>query len=179
MRLGAWRKTIGKRRWGYSHDLVGRVECPYMRRRILWLGWITLRYHVFLRSDEDRALHDHPWWFVTLPLDTYWEIVPSVSWSGVPGILRTVRRWRPHYRPAEHRHRVLLLKSPTRTLVLTGTKTRGWGFHKDGIFYPFREWVRVFGTPACADPVKSARYSSLYVTKAERIMREIKDERDA
>lgn len=174
MRFGNWYKKIMGRKWGYSHDLVGRFECPYLERRILWLGWFTLRYHKFLRSDEDRSLHDHPWWFVTFPLDAYDEMVPLPC--GKIGFAdserHTVKRWRFHYRPASYMHRVMLRKTPTRTIVVTGARTRRWGFHKGGIFYPYAEYFREFGTPPCADP-KPDQFRTLYrnETKSDRCLR--------
>lgn len=51
-------------------------ENPYMLR---WYviprnPLLNIYIHKFLRSDEDRALHDHPWWFASLVLKgSYWE----------------------------------------------------------------------------------------------------------
>lgn len=30
--------------------------------------WVALFIHKFVRSDEDRALHDHPWPFLVIPI---------------------------------------------------------------------------------------------------------------
>lgn len=52
--------------WGQR---VGREECPYLRRWVLNLGRLgSIRLHHWYASDDDRALHDHPWWFATLVL---------------------------------------------------------------------------------------------------------------
>lgn len=78
--------------------------------------------HLFERSDEDKALHDHPW--------------PSLSYL-VDGVLdevmvnRIMRRlpgdW--VFRRPRHAHR-LVLKSPTATtLFFIGPRLRQWGFH--------------------------------------------------
>lgn len=44
--------------------LVGGKENPYMKR--WWLiprnKWFNIYLHQFMRDDDDRALHDHPWW---------------------------------------------------------------------------------------------------------------------
>ena len=156
-------------RLGWTSDVVGREECPYLRRHILWLGFLTLRLHKFLRSDNDQALHDHPWWFVTFPLRTYRELVPSGrcgcggriedwkdggcchSYQDVPE-LRTVAGWRPHFRRAEHCHAVVVDR-PTWTLVLGGWKSRDWGFWEPGVgFVPFWRWFNEKPLPPCADP---------------------------
>src|SRR5580704_9904819 len=59
--------------------IIGGNEFPYMRR---W--WVIPRnrifniyLHHFLRSDDDRALHDHPSWNVSILLKgeyTEWSI---------------------------------------------------------------------------------------------------------
>ena len=44
--------------------IVGGKEDPYMLR--WWIiprnRWFNVYLHNFLRSDDDRAHHDHPWW---------------------------------------------------------------------------------------------------------------------
>lgn len=134
-----WRKLIG-----WTSDVLGKEECPYLRRHILWLPFgIGLRLHTFIRSDMDDTLHDHPWAFVTFPLNTYREHRP-----GGTGI---VRGCRPHYRPAAFRHAVELISVPTRTIVVTGPKIRTWGFWKDGAFTPWRQWFSTRPLPPCHD----------------------------
>lgn len=90
--------------------------------------WLNVYLHQFLHDDEDRALHDHPWWFVSWVLrGKYYEITPN-------NFIR--RDWLSlAFRPAEHAHRVVLEKRladglaiPCWTLVVTGSVTRDWGF---------------------------------------------------
>lgn len=107
----------------------------------------TLRLHKFHRGDEERALHDHPWWFVTFPLGEYFE----TFWDGRNERGRWVRPLRFHYRPDKFRHRVELgSPKPAYTLVLTGPKTNRWGFWpKSDIYVYWREWfARTGQTPA-------------------------------
>ncbi|SID67872.1 Protein of uncharacterised function (DUF550) [Mycobacteroides abscessus subsp. abscessus] len=53
------------------HQPIGAEgEAPYLLR---WYviprnRWLNIYLHKFLRDDDDRALHDHPWWFVSLML---------------------------------------------------------------------------------------------------------------
>jgi hypothetical protein len=144
---------IGPIAIGYTQDWIGYEDCPYMNRWILWFGLGTLRVHRFMRDDEDRDLHDHPWAFVTIPLQTYHEAV-TVSGEASDSLrtLRTVRRFRPHFRRAKHRHSVKLITRPTWTIVITGPKTRSWGFWRHGEFVHWRTWVGQNPTAPCQDP---------------------------
>ena len=88
--------------------------------------------HRFLRSDEDRALHDHPWAWVTVLLDgSYWEHVPAAPDHPAGP---TVRRRRTAgdivvRRDAAYPHRIELDQGrPVTTLFLTAVKSREWGF---------------------------------------------------
>lgn len=67
------RKAVGLERllnWLFNHKVI--VNCdrdPYLLR------WYVIRtervgvfIHKFVRSDEDRALHDHPWDFIVIPI---------------------------------------------------------------------------------------------------------------
>ncbi len=120
---------------GFTHDFIENDGHPYLKRWVFWFGG-TLRIHHFLASDEDRAVHDHPWWFVTFPLTGYAEYIRE---GGVE-VRRAVKPWRPHLRGATFRHRVELLKFPTWTVVLTGRKSREWGFWPDGNFVHNEAW---------------------------------------
>jgi hypothetical protein len=133
-------------RLGVSLDCIGPRECPYLKRLILWMGPLgNIRLHKFYRSDEEEALHDHPWPFVTFPLSTYREWIEVDS----KRVLNTVKRFRFHYRPAEYTHAVVVDK-PGFTLVWAAHKGRSWGFWKNGIFTPWRKWFDQH-PPACAD----------------------------
>ena len=81
--------------------------------------WAVYLHHLHT-SDEDRALHDHPWSFVTwLVGGGYYEHTPAGRcWH---------RRFSVLWRPAEFRHR-LELPRPTWTLVLRFRRRREWGF---------------------------------------------------
>ena len=145
----AWR-----RRWftGQPHQIIGSPDNPYLLR---WYviprnKRLNLYVHKFLRDDDDRALHDHPWWFVSVILrGGYIEHTESAEGRMVL-LCRTsifdVRSpwWRRSvgFRRATHRHMVALphgLNSegradstvprvPAWTLIITGPNVRTWGF---------------------------------------------------
>lgn len=96
--------------------------------------WLNVYLHKFLHDDEDRALHDHPWWFVSwMVKGRYREVVPFPE-HGSGHYHFISRRWLSiAFRQAEHAHRVVLWKEfgeplPCWTLVVTGRVVRDWGF---------------------------------------------------
>ena len=130
---------------GKPHFIIGGVDDPYLLRWFLIPRnhILNVYLHKFLRSDDDRALHDHPWWFVSIMLrGRYLEWLPdSHHLRRAPSIA---------FRPAEHIHRVELLTSlddfdagpqPCWTLIITGPKMRHWGFHCPKGFVPWEKFV--------------------------------------
>lgn len=115
------------------------------------LGY-ALKLHIFLRSDRDRELHDHPWSFWTLVLGGgYREIYEDRD-----GVVRELQRkpWSLAFRRAEWKHRVELHTEeidlgvsgrhsffiPSLTLVLVCPKRRMWGFWRGKVFIPWRNF---------------------------------------
>jgi hypothetical protein len=113
--------------------IVGGKEDPYLLR--WWViprnRFFNIYLHRFLRSDDDRALHDHPWLFncSILLKGEYLEHTPK-------GVARRVAGdWK--FRWGRATHRVELLdwypgskrKAPCWTLFITGPIVREWGFH--------------------------------------------------
>jgi len=127
--------SLGRYQFGFTHDIIYNEDQPYLERWIIWCG-ITLRLHRFLASDEDRAVHDHPWWFVTVPFASYGEFV-EVNGEEV---YRTVAPFRPHFRAANFRHRVEISSAPAWTLVMTGPKSNEWGFWLNDQFIHNSDW---------------------------------------
>lgn len=131
-----------------AHSLIARarrtpyVHLPdYMER--YWLlpykkipgDFIAARVHHILRSDNDRAFHDHPWPYVSVILrGGYTEVRPLYDKSGL--YLGTTSRW---YgagsviaRRAKSWHRLELAPGCTTwTLFITGPKRQSWGFMPD------------------------------------------------
>ena len=126
--------SVRSQRFGLSHDLVVEQTEPYLERWIFWCGF-SIRIHKFHKGDDDRAFHDHPWWFVTVPLKRYLELTPTQG-------TQTLKAGRPHYRKATHRHIVQLIDdNPTWTLIITGLKARKWGFWSGDCFTEVEKWM--------------------------------------
>lgn len=150
---------------------IGGDENPYLLRWELFKredkDWPRLFLHRFCRSDDDRALHDHPWWFISILIrGSYVE-----EYQDIDGTVKRRRRTAPSicYRPLSTRHRVILdhvfPEPPHRdddwvweawdgqgaksvwTIILTGRDVRGWGFwckktllHQSGKHQENAEW---------------------------------------
>jgi hypothetical protein len=152
--------------------IVGGVDDPYLLRWYLtpWRTWYNripedeqnlwhkfvnrclpnIYLHFFMRDDDDRALHDHPWpWISVLLRGSYIEHTIAQG-----GIHRRTLREAPSIKISGPRraHRVELLpwflglpdvdrrgvsgSVPCWTLFITGPRVRTWGFH-----CPERGWV--------------------------------------
>jgi hypothetical protein len=94
---------------------------------------VSVFLHQLVSSDEDRALHDHPWSFFTLLLTGgYWEHTTTQRiWR---------RRFSLLYRPAEWAHR-LELPRPVWTLVVKFRSRRDWGFFVNGVWQKWSRYV--------------------------------------
>lgn len=140
------------RRWlaRRPHQIIGGEDDPYLLR---WYviprnPVLNIYVHKFLR-DDDRALHDHPWWFVSAILKSgyieHFEEDGREMMRCRTSVLdvRSPFWWRCiAFRPATWRHRVALPhgfnaqgradsavpRVPCWTLIVTGPRVRTWGF---------------------------------------------------
>ncbi|MCV7175095.1 hypothetical protein [Mycolicibacterium sphagni] len=103
---------------GQPHQIIGEPT-PFLRRWYLLpkTKWFKVYLHQFVRSDDDRALHDHPWSFTSLVLrGGYDEITENKLIRRRPGSFA--------FRPATVCHRVVLRPRPCPSCKGTGI---GWG----------------------------------------------------
>lgn len=106
--------------------VIGGADDPYLRRWWIVRNLLLCTYlHQFLRSDDDRARHTHPWlwnlsillrgryreWFGDGPTDYVDRVAPAfkLRWGPAP-------------------HRIELTHGPVWTLFITGPRVRQWGF---------------------------------------------------
>lgn len=114
---------------GSPHVYIGGKENPYLKRWYLIPKnpLFGLFLHKFERDDDDRALHSHPWRFITIVLSGKYH-----EWQyGATGLLEAKLRGPGSvgYRPASTRHRVTLVDNkPCWTLIVVGPKEQEWGF---------------------------------------------------
>lgn len=118
---------------------------PWRRR-----GWSiakrlpNLYLHWFSRSDDDRALHDHPWASVSIIVHgEYDEIVPADE-RNPTGETITKRRTEGDItlRRAGSPHRIAMTeKGHAVTLFIIGPKVRSWGFWCPQGWRPWQKFV--------------------------------------
>lgn len=132
-----WARLEPVSEWRKPDFVIGD---DYLRR---W--WIIPRnrlFNIYLHnirhSDDDRALHDHPWWNVSIVLSGHY-IERTIAAGGV-------HRWRwlvegdIRVRRAGAAHR-LEVSAPCWTLFITGPALRNWGFHCPHGWRPWQEFV--------------------------------------
>jgi len=125
-------------------EQLGLPGCPYLIRWRIETPVGSLRLHHWLGPDDDRAFHDHPWWFITLVLrGSYSDVNPRGYDLLYAGSVR--------FRRAEHRHTVIPGKNGAWTLLVTGRRVRDWGFWKNGKkFVKANKWFLSRGHHPCA-----------------------------
>lgn len=126
-------------RWARNREpdfVIGGRERPYLRRH--WLlprnPVFNIYVHEFLRSDDDRALHTHPWLFrVSWILEgSYIDWMPGNGNPQRP-VPRFLRAGDVSWQWGASAHRVQLFmqagqEQPCWTLFTTGPRVRQWGF---------------------------------------------------
>lgn len=109
----------------------------YLRR---W--WIVPRnqgcnvyLHEILHSDDDRALHDHPWDNTSYLIDgSYTEVTPAGEFERAPGSIVN--------RLATDSHRLVIPEGGHAvSLFMTGPIVREWGFHCPQGWRHWKEFV--------------------------------------
>jgi hypothetical protein len=124
-------------------SMSGNGACPvYLERWTMFYRWNRGVYlHHFLGDDFAIDPHDHPRRFVSIGLwGWYWEDVYSQAGK----LVASIRYRAPWLRtfPAEHVHRVRAQECGNCwTLVIVLPKSRAWGFVRDGLWIPFKEYV--------------------------------------
>jgi hypothetical protein len=164
-----------RNRWRlFWHDQLGRAECPYIRRWIVDLGPLgSIRLHHWLTDDDGRALHDHPWGFLTLVLSGSYVDIHEPSWIQRHGYLHSERLYRGllrrevmsrgalRWRPAYHTHTVHT--TGAWTILWAQPKKRNFGFRVWDARINGVKWLKAnkyfgrHGLPPCASPSQEER----------------------
>lgn len=147
-------KAIG---FSMSHEVsqyIGPKDTPYIKRWYV-LGkrnrFFNIYIHQILKSDYERALHDHPWPFVSIVLNNRYREVTNHLPGGRPSNGKLVGNegdeifslnYRMQgsiaFRGSTRPHRVIIDNGPAWTLVFTGPTWRKWGFHCPKGWVPYK-----------------------------------------
>lgn len=170
-------------RWTESHIVDVRIPADpgvtaYTRRwwRIRRNAFFNIYFHIVQRSDEDRALHDHPWMNFSIVLEGgYWEhlILPGgvhqKTWYG-PGSVR-------FRRSGAFAHRLELATDingydeehelPVRTIFITGPALRRWGFHHPKRWVDAYEWDQFLESEGIVNRLPMDGYSEQLAEKGQ------------
>jgi hypothetical protein len=115
----------------------GDGRCPTYLYRWTLLGtpWFKVYLHRFVADDWSKDLHDHPKRFVTIGLrGGYVERTPTGAKTWLAPWIRSF--------PAEHTHRVeTIIGRECWTIAIVFKTVRKWGFHADGKWIHWREYV--------------------------------------
>ena len=117
--------------------VIGPVDDPYMLR--WWLiprnEVFNIYYHRVLHSDDDRALHDHPWPSFSL-------LVSGILCERTKDGLRVILPGQCVFRTPQMAHRLELIgDEAAETLFITGPRVRDWGFHCPKGWVHWRDFV--------------------------------------
>lgn len=107
-------------KWRSADEIIGDAYLRrwHLRRR---QGGHNLYLHRYDGSDDDRALHDHPWKSISILL---WGNIREITESGQKRVWPIV----PKFRSADYAHRLVLESDKAFTLFFTFPKEREWGF---------------------------------------------------
>lgn len=143
-----WFKRLAEfcRKHGYSVVIMDRdSKEPYLTRFYLHPRWLTLGLfrvviHRFNKSDDDSALHDHPWlfWGSMLLEGSYVEHTPKGSKRINPGKLRWHSGWTLHQIELDKRKDGQ--EKVVWTCFIMGPKIRDWGFIGNSTLGKWVKW---------------------------------------
>lgn len=127
----------------YPDFIIGGKRRPYLKRwyllprspwRLLSAG---VYLHQILRSDDERALHDHPWPNISMLLyGSYDEVIPARTAHFKPWMTPYAQKLLVERRPgdiifrrATSPHRLIITPGhPVWSLFIVGPRIRQWGF---------------------------------------------------
>jgi len=128
---------------GFRKEPIGMPYCPYMYRWVFNFVFFSIRIHHWLRSDDKRAFHNHPWSFVTIVLKgSYKDVTPEGEEILKFGSCK--------FRKAGHNHYVEVGDKGCWSIIFTGPANHKWGFTtKEGKFLKKNKYFQLYGHPPC------------------------------
>ncbi len=131
----------------------------YLTRYYLIPGnrFLNIYLHIYYGSDDDRALHDHPWYSLSIRLwgkmadlrgyrISYDDVTNCVCDPFSP-ILFERRLGRVVFRRPLTAHRIVLRSKTAATIFITGPRLRVWGFYCGKKWLPWWKMTTPDGRP--------------------------------
>jgi hypothetical protein len=107
-------------RW---NEAMGEKGNPYLYRWTFLFFNYSIRIHHWIRSDDDRFFHDHPWNFISIILKgKYVNVTPKGRYP-----VNAISRWKSN---ALDRHYLEIPKGGAWTMLFCGRPYHKWGFWK-------------------------------------------------
>jgi hypothetical protein len=106
--------------------------------------WMNIYLHQFHRSDDGRALHDHPWWSVSVMLRGWMMEVTQHPTDIRKRLWTRISAGGVRFRSGNMAHRLAVHDSQrgrVLTLFITGPKFRDWGFYCPQGWRPWQKFV--------------------------------------
>lgn len=125
-------------------EALGNKDCPYAYRWTFNFWFFAIRVHQWLKTEDRRYMHDHPWNFITLVLKGGYVDVTETGRDALK--IFSVR-----YRPATHKHYVEVNEGGCVTILLTGPVIRNWGYWVGDKFKRPLRYFGKYGHPPCHD----------------------------
>lgn len=149
--------------WRVPDFIIGKPGSDYMHR---WYviprnRLFNVYLHNIIRSDDDRALHDHPWFNISIVLKGgYTEVVPVHTPTERLPVPSSIMLWRGRgsivFRRPSAAHRLEIADGTSCwSLFITGPNVRTWGFWCPKGWKPWQQFVDMTNTgavgPGCGD----------------------------
>jgi len=90
--------------------------------------YFNIFLHRVLKSDDVRAVHDHPWWSLSFLIKGTLDERYRCPACGKNTLKRTAPRFWPVFRKASFAHRLVLVSDEAWTIFITGRRRHDWGF---------------------------------------------------
>ncbi len=148
-------KELDKDKWGLWrwYDIVIGGELYLSRLTLFKCPWFSVKLHWIHKADPDRDMHCHPWPFASLVLRGWYkeleckdptvrafciEASEPVEADHIAPVKERLIRWF-NRKDTLAAHRITEVSSRLLTLVVTGPKSKSWGFYNDKTF-KFTDW---------------------------------------
>lgn len=147
-----WHRQVTSRKLDFRIPPDESVPVYMERWWLIPRNWaFNIYVHIVRRSDDDRALHDHPWWSLSIVLEGgyYEETIEAGGvhrrvWRG-PGSVKFRRTGSMAHRLELFRYTNLPgalddEEQPCKTIFITGPVLRRWGFHHPSGWVDAYDW---------------------------------------